>query len=44
MGRTHQTITKHFMSKYEGNKEIEVRLFTWEELDYMDKIKDEFGL
>ena len=44
MGRTPQTITKHFMSKYEGNKEIEVRLFTWEELDYMDKIKAEFGL
>ena len=44
LGRTPQTITKHFMSKYEGNKEIEVRLFTWEELDYMDKIKAEFGL
>lgn len=44
MGRTPQTITKHFMSKYEGNKDIEVRLFTWEELDYMDKIKAEFGL
>lgn len=44
MGRTPQTITKHFMSKYEGDKEFEVRLFTWEELDYMDKIKAEFGL
>ena len=43
MGRTPQTITKHFFSKYEGDKEIEVELFTWEKLDYVDAIKTAFG-
>ena len=39
MGREPQTIVKHFKSRYEGNKDIEVELFTWEKLDYVDKIK-----
>ena len=43
MGRTPQTITKHFFSKYEGDKSIEVELFTWEKLDYVDEIKKVFG-
>lgn len=43
MGRTPQTVTKHFFSKYEGDKEIEVELFTWEKLDYVETIKQAFG-
>lgn len=43
MGRTPQTITKHFFSKYEGDKSIEVELFTWEKLDYVEVIKETFG-
>ena len=38
------SIVKHFKSRYEGNKDIEVELFTWEKLDYVDKVKAAFGL
>jgi S-adenosylmethionine synthetase len=44
MGRTPVTIKKTFESTYSGKKEIEVELFTWEKLDYVDIIKKEFGL
>ena len=44
MGRTPQTIIKQFRSKYEGDKEIEVELFTWEKEDYVDAIKEKFGI
>jgi len=44
MGRTPRTITKHFESPYSGNIDIEVELFTWEKLDYVDAIKKEFNL
>ncbi|MCK9160883.1 MAG: methionine adenosyltransferase domain-containing protein, partial [Bacteroidaceae bacterium] len=44
MGRTPQVITKHFHSRYNGDKDITVELFTWEKLDYVDKIKAAFGL
>ncbi len=44
MGRTPKTITKHFSSPYSGDKSIEVELFTWENLDYVDKIKKAFDL
>ncbi len=44
MGRTPQTITKHFESPYFGTYEKEVELFTWEKLDYVDKIKAKFNL
>lgn len=43
-GREPQKLTKHFSSRYEGEKEIEVELFTWEKLDYVDQIKQAFGL
>ncbi len=43
-GREPQKVTKQFFSRYEGNKEIEVELFTWEKLDYVDKVKAAFGL
>ncbi len=44
MGRTPKTITKNFESPYWGKKELEVELFTWEKLDYVDTIKSKFGL
>jgi S-adenosylmethionine synthetase len=44
MGREPQIIKKVFESPYHGKKEIEVELFTWEKLDYIDKIKKVFNL
>jgi S-adenosylmethionine synthetase len=44
MGRTPQTITKIYNSPYFGNITKEVELFTWEKLDYTDKIKAAFGI
>jgi S-adenosylmethionine synthetase len=40
IGREPKTITKTFTSRYEGDKKIEVELFTWEKLDYVDRIKN----
>ena len=44
MGREPQVVTKKFFSRYEGDKTVDVELFTWEKLDYVDKIKAAFGL
>lgn len=44
MGRTPETKTKHFCSRYQPEKTIEVELFTWEKLDYVDAIKETFNL
>jgi S-adenosylmethionine synthetase len=44
MGRTPRTVTKIFNSPYQGKIEKEVELFTWEKLDFVDKIKDGFKL
>ncbi|MBQ0120753.1 MAG: methionine adenosyltransferase [Bacteroidales bacterium] len=45
MGREPQVVTKHFVSKYENKKlDLEVELFTWEKLDYVDTLKEKFGL
>jgi len=44
MGRTPKVITKQFKSPYAGDKTLEVELFTWEKLDYLDKVKAAFGL
>ena len=44
MGREPQIVTKHFRSRYEGNKDVTIELFTWEKLDYVDKVKAAFGL
>jgi len=44
MGRTPRVITKTFTSPYEGTVVKEVELFTWEKLDYIDKIKEAFSL
>lgn len=44
MGRKPVTVTKTFSSPYFEDKNIEVELFTWEKLDYVDQIKKEFGI
>ncbi|MDE6152707.1 MAG: methionine adenosyltransferase domain-containing protein, partial [Muribaculaceae bacterium] len=44
LGRTPRRVTKTFHSKYEGEKVIEVELFSWEKLDYVDSIRTAFGL
>ncbi len=44
MGREPRTVTKTFISKYDPTKTIEVELFTWEKLDAVDAIRNEFGL
>ena len=40
MGRKPELITKKFISSSGNLKEIEVELFTWEKLDYVEKIKE----
>lgn len=44
MGRKHETIEKTFVSPYFGEKTFKVELFTWEKLDFVDKIKTAFNL
>ena len=44
MGRQPQRITKTFHSHYGNSISLEVELFTWEKLDYVDRIKQAFGL
>ena len=44
MGRTPQIVTKRFTSRYLDTKEVEVELFTWEKLDYVDKVKKAFNI
>ena len=42
MGRVPETVKKVFESSYWPTIEKEVELFTWEKLDYIDKIKEAF--
>jgi S-adenosylmethionine synthetase len=46
MGREPQVVTKIFQSRYEpeGKRVMEVELFTWEKLDYVDAIKKTLAL
>ena len=44
MGRDPRRVTKHFHSDYEGDCDIEVELFTWEKLDYVERLRQQFGL
>ncbi len=44
MGRVNEVVTKKFTGTDGQVKEIEVDLFTWEKLDYVDQIKEAFGL
>ncbi|AEW85645.1 methionine adenosyltransferase [Flavobacterium columnare NBRC 100251 = ATCC 23463] len=44
MGRKNEVVTKSFVSPSGEKKEVEVELFTWEKLDFVDKIKTAFNL
>jgi S-adenosylmethionine synthetase len=44
MGRTNETITKTFIAPDGSKKDVEVELFTWEKLDFTDKVKAAFNL
>lgn len=44
VGRTPRIVVKEFSSPYFGIVKKEVELFTWEKLDFIDKIKVEFNL
>ncbi|MFZ5942043.1 MAG: methionine adenosyltransferase [Bacteroidota bacterium] len=44
MGRTPRTVKKVFESQYWDRKELEVELFTWEKLDFVETFKKAFGL
>ncbi len=44
MGRVNETVTKTFSQPNGGDITLDVELFTWEKLDYVDKVKAEFGL
>jgi S-adenosylmethionine synthetase len=44
MGRKSQLVTKTFNSPNGETKTLEVELFTWEKLDYVEKIKQKINL
>ncbi|PWV55778.1 methionine adenosyltransferase [Chitinophaga sp. S165] len=44
MGRDSKVVTKVFNKGKKNEKKVEVELFTWEKLDYVEKVKSAFGL
>ncbi|RZJ29151.1 MAG: methionine adenosyltransferase [Flavobacterium sp.] len=44
MGRKPETVTKTFYSPTGDHKTVTVDLFTWEKLDFVDKVKSAFNL
>ncbi len=44
MGRTNEVVSKTFVTPNGESKTMDVELFTWEKLDYVDKVKGAFGL
>ena len=44
MGREPRIVTKRYESLYRETKEVTVELFTWEKLDYVQKIQEVFGI
>ena len=44
MGRKNEIVTKTFSEPNGETKTLDVELFTWEKLDYVDKVKNAFGL
>jgi S-adenosylmethionine synthetase len=44
MGRTNEVVTKTFTGPNGEKKTVEVELFTWEKLDYVDAVKKAFGI
>lgn len=44
MGRKNEVVSKTFNKGKANEKTVEVELFTWEKLDYVDQVKKAFGL
>ena len=44
MGRKNEVVTKTFKSPSGKERKVKVELFTWEKLDYVNKVKKAFGL
>ena len=44
MGRQSEVVTKTFYGNNGESKTVEVELFTWEKLDYLDQVKKAFNL
>ncbi|MEO6187516.1 MAG: methionine adenosyltransferase [Ginsengibacter sp.] len=44
MGRKNEVVTKSFKLPNAKDKVVKVELFTWEKLDYVDKVKKAFGI
>ncbi|WP_242118142.1 methionine adenosyltransferase [Aestuariivivens sediminicola] len=44
MGRSNETVTKTFTQPNGDSVTLDVELFTWEKLDYVDRVKSSFGL
>ncbi|MFC3879535.1 methionine adenosyltransferase [Algoriphagus namhaensis] len=44
MGRQNEVVKKTFISPYREELTLDVELFTWEKLDYVDRIKSAFGI
>jgi S-adenosylmethionine synthetase len=44
MGRKSEMVTKTFSTPDGQQKKMDVELFTWEKLDYVDKVKSAFGI
>ena len=44
MGRQNEVVSKTFQQPNGEPKTMDVELFTWEKLDYVDAVKDAFGL
>ena len=44
MGRKNEIVNKTFSQPYGETINLDVELFTWEKLDYVDKVKEAFGL
>jgi S-adenosylmethionine synthetase len=43
MGRKNEIVEKEFASPDGKKKKMEVEFFTWEKLDYLDKVKKAFN-
>ena len=44
MGREPRVVTKTFRARGQEEKTVELELFTWEKLDYTERIREVFGL
>lgn len=44
MGKEPRTVTKIFESPYSGKITKEVELFTWEKLDFVEKVKEKIPM